>query len=144
MAAPPSYSYPVNPKTDQLPPYKASHLFANSQEELAALMEFAESQQYIQPGSFGTLPDIRGGWGVRTLAWGGTVQNGPSGYAGMILARPDPAADAEAQRRKAEEKERKKAERERRGSVTQRLKKVISRESRDSKGGAGAGTKVVS
>ena len=74
------------------------------------------------------------------------MQTARTGYGGMILARPNPEADAERQRRKEEEKQRKKAERERRGSVTQRLKRVLSRDSGDGKDGkeaAGREGKVV-
>jgi hypothetical protein len=69
MSAPPSYS----PKSHhpKPPPYKASHAFASSAEELAALKQFAESKKYINPATDGTLPDIANGFGVKAMAWGG-------------------------------------------------------------------------
>ncbi len=128
MSAPPSYSNAEESKREWLPPYKASHTFANSQEELAALKEFAESKLYVEQGTNGTLPDIRGGTGVKSLAWGGPMQTGATrgGFSGL-----EPETDEERKRRKAEEKERKKADRARRGSVTQRLMRVISGGSKD-------------
>ncbi|RMZ87611.1 hypothetical protein DV736_g5162, partial [Chaetothyriales sp. CBS 134916] len=37
------------------PPYRACHFFASSEEELAALQEFAKNKMYITPGTEGTL-----------------------------------------------------------------------------------------
>src|ERR1700761_2287500 len=112
MTTPPPYSNQVNPRKDRLPPYKASHIFANSQEELAALKEFAESKLYIQPGTNGTFSHLGGGWGVRDCAQEGATQTVSSYYDGMILARPNPEADAERKRTEEEEKATKKAERD--------------------------------
>src|SRR5882757_3495418 len=58
LGSPPRYTQPIDPRRDRLPPYKASHAFANSAEELAALKEFAESKMYVDPGTNGLLPDI--------------------------------------------------------------------------------------
>jgi hypothetical protein len=128
MAAPPSYSNTEESKREYLPPYKASHTFANSQEELAALKEFAQSKLYVEQGTNGTLPDLRSGSGVKSLAWGGPMQTGSSKGEFPALV---PETDEERKRRKAEEKERKKADRDRRGSVSQRLMRVISGGSKD-------------
>jgi hypothetical protein len=68
MSDPPSYS---REQRRRPPPYRAFHAFANSQEELAALKEFAELKEYINPSTDGTLPDIANGFGVRAMAWGG-------------------------------------------------------------------------
>jgi hypothetical protein len=68
MSDPPSYA---QEQRQRPPPYRASHAFANSQEELAALKEFVESKKYINPSTDGTLPDIANGFGVRAMAWGG-------------------------------------------------------------------------
>ncbi|RMZ78724.1 hypothetical protein DV737_g3780, partial [Chaetothyriales sp. CBS 132003] len=37
------------------PPYRACHYFASTEEELAALQEFAKSKMYVTPGTEGTL-----------------------------------------------------------------------------------------
>jgi len=130
MASPPSYSHRVDPSKDRLPPYKASHAFANSQEELAALQEFAESKLYVVPGTDGTLPDIRNGMGLKSMTWGGRpAAGGPSSIAAATALIPE--TDEERKRRKGEEKERKRAERDRRGSVGQRLMRVISGSSKE-------------
>jgi microsomal dipeptidase-like Zn-dependent dipeptidase len=68
MSDPPSYSKGNHQKP---PPYRASHAFASSAEELAALKQFAESKKYINPATDGTLPDIANGFGVKAMAWGG-------------------------------------------------------------------------
>lgn len=128
MAAPPSYSNRVDPSKDRLPPYKASHVFANSQEELAALKEFAQSKMYVDAGTNGLLPDIRGGIGLRSMTWGGRM---PTDLSLNFGAELTPETSEERKRRKEEERERKKAERDRRGSVGQRLMRVISGSSRD-------------
>ncbi|KAJ9615823.1 hypothetical protein H2200_001900 [Cladophialophora chaetospira] len=123
MASPPAYTNPVDPKRDRLPPYRAKHTFANSQEELAALKEFAESKTQVQPGSGGTLPDLRGGsWGSKGLAWGGPMEGDATGERGW----PAPETEEERKRRKEAEKAKKKEEKVRKGSVGERLKKVIS------------------
>ncbi|KIY03563.1 uncharacterized protein Z520_00254 [Fonsecaea multimorphosa CBS 102226] len=134
MASPPSYTATADPRRDRLPPYKASHGFANSQEELAALKEFAESKMYVEPGSHGMLPDLRGGaGGLQSLAWGGPMgSRNPYWEVGW----PAPESKEERKRRKEQEKQRKKEEKERdrdkdgserRGSVAERLMRVISR-----------------
>jgi len=123
MASPPSYTNPVDPARDRLPPYRAKHTFANSQEELAALKEFAKSKLYVNPGSEGTLPDLRGGgWGIKGLAWGGPMQGDASGERGW----PAPETTEERKRRKEAEKLQHKEEKVRKGSVGERLKRVIS------------------
>ncbi len=81
-AAPPPYSDSADGSRDRLPPYRASHSFASGQEELAALREFAESKLYVEPGTNGTLPDIRSGMGMRSLSVGGPTQQ-DSAYAGL-------------------------------------------------------------
>ncbi|KIW97597.1 uncharacterized protein Z519_01181 [Cladophialophora bantiana CBS 173.52] len=133
MASPPSYTA-ADPRRDRLPPYKASHGFANSQEELAALREFAESKLYVEPGSNGMLPDLRGGaGGLQSLAWGGPTQSSRNPY--WEVGWPEPETKEERKRRKQQEKQRKKEgkgkdkdkETERRGSVAERLMRVISR-----------------
>ncbi|KIW83860.1 hypothetical protein Z517_03106 [Fonsecaea pedrosoi CBS 271.37] len=133
MASPPSYSATADPGRERLPPYKASHGFANSREELAALKEFAESKLYVDAGSNGMLPDLRGGaGGLQSLAWGGPMgSRGPYWEVGW----PEPESKEERKRRKEQEKQRKKEEKERekekeherRGSVAERLMRVISR-----------------
>jgi hypothetical protein len=123
MSSPPSYTNPVDPEHDRLPAYRAKHSFANSAEELAALKDFAESKLYVNPGSDGTLPDLQtGGWGLKSLAWGGPMQ----GEAPGERAWPAPETAEERKRRREAEKARKKEERARKGSVGERLKKVIS------------------
>ena len=122
MDAPPSYTNQVDPSRDRLPPYRAKHAFANSAEELAALKEFAESKMYVQPGSGGTLPDLRGGGGIKTMVWGGPMQ----GQASEERGWPAPETAEEKKRRKEADKMRKQEERVRKGSVGERLKRVIS------------------
>lgn len=112
---PPGYTNAVDPRKDRLPPYKASHTFANSQEELAALREFAESKLRVDPGTNGMLPDIRGG-GLKSLACGGAAREIGDGDLGWGLTAET----------REERKRREKEERERRGSVVQRLKRLIS------------------
>ncbi|EXJ57021.1 hypothetical protein A1O7_07365 [Cladophialophora yegresii CBS 114405] len=129
--SPPAYTNPVDPKLDpkhhRLPPYRAKHSFANSAEELAALNEFAESKLYVNPGSDGTLPDLQnGGWGLKSLAWGGPMQGEVPGDRGW----PAPETAEERKRRREAEKARKKEERaskgKGKGGVGERLKRVIS------------------
>jgi len=86
---------------------------------------------YVQPGTDGTLPDVRSGMGMKSLAWGGPMQTGRP----QTTSWPDmkPETSEERKQRKADEKAQKKAERERRGSVAQRLVRVISGGSRDGK-----------
>lgn len=134
MSSPPPYSKGADSNRDRLPPYKASHAFVNSQEELAALREFAESKMYVEPGTNGTLPDIRGGMGMKSLAWGGPMQTGnpqSGGFAGLT-----PETDEERKQRRAEEKAQKKVDRERRGSVAHRLVRVLSGGSKDGTAGS--------
>ncbi len=132
--APPCYSDSIDPRRDRLPPYKASHMFANSQEELAALKEFAETKLYVDPVSNGMLPDIRDYMGMGRLAWGGPMRTASSGYHNTELT---PETAEERKRRREAEKEQKRAQSERRGSITDRLKKVIRRSSQDGADGHG-------
>ncbi|KIW15267.1 hypothetical protein PV08_05312 [Exophiala spinifera] len=125
-ASPPPYADSYDRREDRLPPYRASHGFANSQEELAALRDFAQSKLYVDPGTNGMLPDIRSGMGMRSLSVGGPASQ-DSAVAGLT-----PETDEERKQRRAAEKAAKKAERERRGSLTERLVRVIS-------GGGGGG-----
>ncbi|OAP63258.1 hypothetical protein AYL99_02485 [Fonsecaea erecta] len=144
-SSPPSYTAKADPRRDRPPPYKASHGFANSQEELAALREFANSKLYVEPGSHGMLPDLRGGaGGLQSLAWGGPKGGAEKPY--WEVGWPAPESREERKRRKELEKQRKKEEKEerererdrdkdkdkeihteRRGSVAERLMRVISR-----------------
>lgn len=63
------------------PPYaRPNHNLAcaNSEEELKALKEWAESKKYVTPGRDGTLPAMdRGGYGLLSLVWGGRMETGP-------------------------------------------------------------------
>ncbi|KAL6240791.1 hypothetical protein RBB50_012355 [Rhinocladiella similis] len=137
-ASPPPYSDSCDPSTeDRLPPYRASHGFANSQEELAALRDFAQSKLYVDPGTNGMLSDIRSGMGMRSLSVGG----GPASQDSAVIAGLNPETDEERKQRKAAEKAAKKAEHERRGSLTERLARVISGGSNSSKDGASGSVK---
>jgi len=114
MTSPPAYSSFDTLKIDPVPPYKASHRFANSEEELAALKEFALSKLYINPGTDGTLPDIAAG-----LNWSGTNDQ-------KSIARVTPEMKADRRRQKEEKVARKAAGQERRPSIGQVLKRVVS------------------
>ena len=140
MASPPSYDKSVNAKqADQarLPPYRASHTFANSQEELAALQDFANSKLYVRPGTHGTLQNLgplNGTGGLKSLVRGGFLP----GEVGWEKGWPLPETDEERKVRLEEEKMKKREEKElrhesvvgRKGSVGERLggklKRVIS------------------
>ena len=119
---PPGYTNPVDPRRDRLPPYRAKHSFADSAEELAALKEFAEKKLYVHPGSAGTFDLRAGGWGLKSMAYGGPGLGEMSEERGW----PAPETDEERKRRREAEKLKKKEEKERKGSVGERLKRVIS------------------
>ena len=112
MSSPPNYSESQR-QQELVPPYRASHAFANSAEELAALHEFAQSKKYINPGKDGTLPDIAAG-----VRWVAAAQPG------------DQAKEERRQLREMEQakKAKKAEEKPRRGSVSQRLKRIVSRD----------------
>ena len=110
MTSPPNYSPPQS-QHETLPPYCAAHAFADSTEELAALQDFAQSEKYINPGKDGSLPDIA--TGVRWVA----------------LEQPE-AKEERRQLREIEKarKAMKMVEKPRQGSVSHKLRKIISRE----------------
>jgi hypothetical protein len=71
----PSQPKSSQPSTDAVPPYRASHGFADNAEEIAALNEFAQSRLYIDPGTEGTLDGLGGGvWTARGPMGGDTLQ----------------------------------------------------------------------
>ncbi len=110
MNPPPSYSPPPSHQ-DTPPPYRAAHRFANSTEELAALIEFAQSKKYMNPGKDGSLPDIAAG-----VRW---------------VAAAQPGDQAKEERRQLRETEKARnsvrtEEKSKQGSVSQRLKRIIS------------------
>ncbi|KAJ9496935.1 hypothetical protein H2202_007712 [Exophiala xenobiotica] len=128
--APPPYSDSSDGARDRLPPYRASHTFASGQEELAALREFAESKLYVEPGTNGTLPDIRSGMGMRSLSVGGPMHQ-DTAYTGLT-----PETNEERKRRMVEEKTKKKAEHHRKHSISERLTRVIHGGSKDGTSGS--------
>lgn len=70
---------PPPPNTPSI--FRSNHnlAFASSEEELAALKEWAESKKYVAPGTAGTLPAMdRGGNGLLSLVWGGPLETGPA------------------------------------------------------------------
>jgi hypothetical protein len=138
---PPSYTNPVDPAKDRLPPYRARHSFASPEEELAALKEFAESKLYVQPGSQGTLPSLRDtGVGLKGLAWGGmSTQPGRNDQTGD-WGWPAPETPEERKARREREKMEKKEEKARRGSLGERAGRRLMSVVGAAKGGKTDGT----
>lgn len=113
MSVPPSYT--SENRRQKPPPYRASHAFANSAEELVALQQFAESKRYINPGTDGTLPDIASG--VKWVAQGGMRD------AGGEQRREEKEMR---KKRKAESKQREREEVKAKAGLRERLKKIVS------------------
>jgi hypothetical protein len=116
------------------PPYSRSNHnlgFASSEDELAALKEWAESKKYVAPGTAGTLPAMdRGGYGLLSLVWGGPLETGPA--PATIPESPAQRLAAleilDASKREEEEEEEEEEKRmHRKPSLGQKLKRLVPR-----------------
>ena len=114
------------------PPYtQPNHnpAFASSQEELAALQQWAEAKKYVQPGTDGTLPAMdRGGYGLQSLVWGGPLETGrgPASIPESPAQRLAALEKVDGAKRKEEEKIM-----DRKPSLGQKMKRFVNGRKRE-------------